>query len=87
MVRLKIPPGRDRAFRNKFQNFSHAVVPIVATFLPLRTRPTVRGRRTVTMYCTGPTQLEKQEPTLHDGHGPTHPTAGPAGHCAAQTMT
>ena len=47
----------------------------------------MRGRRTVTTYWIGPTQLEQPERTQRDRHGPTHPTAGQAGHWAAQTMT
>ena len=46
----------------------------------------MRGRRTVTTDRTDPTQLEQPEPTLHHRHGPRHPTAGQAGHWAAQTM-
>ena len=81
-----MPPGRDRACCTEFQNFSQAVVRIVATFLPLRTRPTMRGRRTVKRYCTGPMQLAQPDPTLHGRHRRTHPTAGKAGHWVAQTM-
>ena len=33
-----------------------------------------------------PAKLEQPEPTLHDRHDPTHPTAGQAGHWAAQTI-
>ena len=62
-----------------------AVVPIVATFLPLRTRPTMRAQRTVKMYHTRPTQLEQPEPTLHGHRGQPHPTAGPTDHWAAKT--
>ena len=61
-----------------------AVVPVVATFLPLRTRPNMRGRRTVKTYHTGPTQLDQPEPTLHGHHCRTHPTAGQADHWAAK---
>ena len=52
-----------------------AVVPIVATFLPLTTRPTMRGRRNVKTYHAGPTQLEQPESTLHGQNGPAHPAA------------
>ena len=62
-----------------------AVVPIVATFLPLRTRPTMRGRCTGKTYHTGQTQLEEPEPTPRGNHGPTHPTGGQADHWAAKT--
>ena len=62
-----------------------AVVPIVDTFLPLRTRPTMRGQRTVKTYHAGQTQLEQPEPTLHGHHGPTHLTAGQADYWAAKT--
>ena len=55
------------------------------TFLPLRKRPTMRGRRTGETYHTGPTQLEQPEPTLRGVQGPTHPTAGQADHWAAKT--
>ena len=60
------------------------VVPIVSTFLPLRTRPTTKGRRTVQTYHTGSAQLKQPEPTLHGHHGSTHPTAGQADHWAAK---
>ena len=62
-----------------------AVVPIFPTFLPLRTRPTMGGRRTVTTYHAGPTQLEQPVPTLLRHHGPTHPTAGQGDHWAVKT--
>ena len=60
-----------------------AVVPIVATFLPLTTRCTMRGRRKVKTYHAGPTQLEQPESTLHGHNGPTHLAA--ADHWAAMT--
>ena len=44
----------------------------------------MRGQRTVTTYCTSPTQLKRPEPTLHDRHGPTHSSAGQAGHWAGR---
>ena len=62
-----------------------AVVPIIAPFPPLSTRPTMRGQRTVKTYHTSPTQLEQPEPTLHGHHGPIHRTAGQADDWAAKT--
>ena len=62
-----------------------AVIPIVATFLHLRTGPSIGGRRTVQTYHAGPTQLKQLEPTLHGHHGQTHPTAGQADNWAAKT--
>ena len=47
----------------------------------------MRTQRTATTYRTGPTQLEQPVPTLRGRHDPTRPTAGQAGHSAAQTMT
>ena len=64
-----------------------AIVPIVANFLPLRARLSMRKRRTGKTYHTGPTQVEQPKSTLRGHKGPTHPTAGQAHHWAAKTTT
>ena len=60
-MRVKMPPGRDRACHTEFEKFS-----------TLRTRPAMRGRRTATTYRTGPMQLEQPET---DPTRPSRPNA------------